>query len=58
MRNFAGSALPKTRYRMQETPMSKKKIAVVLAVCAAAALLGFESGKLTLSSSHAETAQV
>jgi serine protease Do len=58
MRNFAGSALPKTRYRMQETPMSKKKIAVVLAVCAAATLLGFESGKLTLSSSHAETAQV
>jgi serine protease Do len=58
MRNFAGSALPKTRYRMQETPMSKKKFAVVLAVCAAATLLGFESGKLTLSSSQAQTAQV
>ena len=58
MRNFAGSALPKTRYRMQETPMSKKKFAVLLAVCAAATLLGFESGKLTLSSSHAQTAQV
>jgi serine protease Do len=38
--------------------MSKKKFAVVLAVCAAATLLGFESGKLTLSSSHAQTAQV
>jgi serine protease Do len=58
MRNFAGSALPKTRYRMQETPMSKKKFAVLLAVCAAATLLGFESGKLTLSSSQAQTAQV
>jgi serine protease Do len=38
--------------------MSKKKFAVVLAVCAAATLLGIESGKLTLSSSHAQTAQV
>jgi serine protease Do len=38
--------------------MSKKKFAVVLAVCAAATLLGFESGKLTLSSSQAQTAQV
>jgi serine protease Do len=38
--------------------MSRKKFAVVLAVCAAATLLGFESGKLTLSSSQAQTAQV
>jgi len=38
--------------------MSKKKFAVLLAVCAAATLLGFESGKLTLSSSQAQTAQV
>jgi serine protease Do len=58
MRNFAGSALPKTRYRMQETPMSKKKFAVVLAVCAAATLLGIESGRLTLSSSQAQTPQI
>ena len=38
--------------------MSKKKFAVVLAVCAAATLLGFESGRLTLSSSHAQTPQI
>jgi len=38
--------------------MSRKKFAVVLAVCAAATLLGFESGKLTLSSSQAQTPQV
>jgi serine protease Do len=38
--------------------MSKKKFAVVLAVCAAATLLGFESGRLTLSSSQAQTSQI
>jgi serine protease Do len=38
--------------------MSKKKFAVVLAVCAAATLLGFESGRLTLSSSQAQTPQI
>src|ERR1700704_3592896 len=38
--------------------MSKKKFAVVLAVCAAATLLGIESGRLTLSSPQAQTAQV
>jgi serine protease Do len=38
--------------------MSKKKFAVVLAVCAAATLLGIESGRLTLSSSQAQTAQI
>jgi serine protease Do len=43
---------------MQETPMSKKKFAVVLAVCAAATLLGIESGRLTLSSSQAQTPQI
>jgi len=38
--------------------MSKKKFAVVLAVCAAATLLGIESGRLTLSSSQAQTPQI
>ena len=38
--------------------MSKNKFAVVLAVCAAATLLGFESGRLTLSSSQAQTPQI
>ena len=39
--------------------MSQKKLAVVLAVCAAATLLGFEGGRLTaISSSQAQTAQV
>jgi serine protease Do len=38
--------------------MSKRKIAVVLAVCAAATLLGIESGRLTLSSSQAQTPQI
>jgi len=38
--------------------MSKKKFAVVLAVCAAATLLGVESGRLTLSSSQAQTPQI
>src|SRR3981189_1665830 len=39
--------------------MSRKKLAVVLAVCAAATLLGFEGGRLTaISSSQAQTAQV
>ncbi len=58
MRNFAGPALPKTRYRIQETLVSKKKFALVLAVCAAATLLGIESGRLTLSSSQAQTPQI
>src|SRR5260221_13616760 len=58
VRNFAGPALPKTRYRIQETPMSKRKIAVVLAVCAAATLLGIESGRVNLSSSQAQTPQI
>jgi serine protease Do len=39
--------------------MSKKKFAVVLAVCAAATVLGFEGGRLTtISSSQAQTARV
>jgi serine protease Do len=39
--------------------MSKKKFAVVLAVCAAATMLGFESGRLTtISSSQAQTPQI
>jgi len=39
--------------------MSKKKFAVVLAVCAAATMLGFEGGRLTpVSSSQAQTPQV
>ena len=39
--------------------MSKRKFAVVLAVCAAATLLGFEGGRLTaISSSQAQTVQV
>ncbi len=39
--------------------MSKKKFAVVLAVCAAATMLGFEAGRLTpVSSSQAQTPQV
>jgi len=39
--------------------MSKKKFAVVLAVCAAATMLGFEGGSLTpVSSSQAQTPQV
>jgi serine protease Do len=38
--------------------MSKKKFAMVLAVCAAATLLGIESGRLTLSSSQAQTPQI
>ncbi len=38
--------------------MSKKKFALVLAVCAAATLLGIESGRLTLSSSQAQTPQI
>jgi serine protease Do len=38
--------------------MSKKKFAVVLAVCTASTLLGFESGRLTLSSSQAQTPQI
>ncbi len=39
--------------------MSKKKFAVVLAVCAAATILGFEGGRLTtISSSQAQTTQV
>src|SRR5712671_3307789 len=58
VRNFAGPALPKTRYRIQETLVSKKKFALVLAVCAAATLLGIESGRLTLSSSQAQTPQI
>src|SRR5712692_6525510 len=58
VRNFAGPALTKTRYRIQETLVSKKKFALVLAVCAAATLLGIESGRLTLSSSQAQTPQI
>src|SRR6266705_6929484 len=59
VRNFAGPALPKTRTEsLQEIPMSKKKFAVALAVCAAATLLGFESGRLTLSRSQAQTPQI
>src|SRR5882762_4621688 len=57
--NFNPHALPKTRYRnhLQETPM--RKFAVVLAVCAAATVLGFEGGRLTaISSSQAQTVQV
>jgi len=38
--------------------MSKKKFAVMLAVCAATTLLGFESGRLTLSSSQAQSPQI
>ena len=39
--------------------MSKKKFAVVLAVCAAATMLGFEGGSLTpVSSSQAQTPQI
>ena len=39
--------------------MSKKKFAAVLAVCAAATILGFEGGRLTpVSSSQAQTPQV
>jgi len=39
--------------------MSKKKFAAVLAVCAAATMLGFEGGRLTpVSSSQAQTPQV
>src|SRR5713101_158801 len=38
--------------------MSKKKFAVVLAVCAAATVLGFEGGRLTISSSQAQTPQI
>ena len=39
--------------------MSKKKFAVVLAVCAAATMLGFEGGRLTaISSSQAQTPQI
>jgi serine protease Do len=39
--------------------MSKRKFAVVLAVCAAATVLGFEGGRLTtITSSQAQTAQV
>src|SRR6266850_1291291 len=56
--NFVSPALPKTRHRIQETLMSKKKFAVMLAVCAAATLLGIESGRLTLSSSQAQTPQI
>jgi serine protease Do len=59
--NFDPHALPKTRYRksLQETPMSRKKFAVVLAVCAAATMLGFEGGRLTpVSSSQAQTPQI
>src|SRR5439155_1753332 len=52
----AQDALPKS---LQETPMSKKKFAAVLAVCAAATMLGFEGGRLTpVSSSQAQTPQV
>src|SRR5205809_398810 len=52
----AQDALPKS---LQETPMSKKKFAVVLAVCAAATMLGFEGGRLIpVSSSQAQTPQV
>jgi serine protease Do len=39
--------------------MSKKKFAVVLAVCATATVLGFEGGRLTtISSSQAQTPQI
>ncbi len=39
--------------------MSKKKFAAVLAVCAAATILGFEGGRLTtISSSQAQTPQI